>query len=298
MKKLFAVAVALVALFATSPVLAQGVNLQGIQVAPFKAMHAGDLINAVSTDVGIYVKYVGTGDGVATVEVAAGTGDLTFIDTGAATDSFECPVAAPLGGVIDVNDAACDTVGEVLDIINASGDWVAVAAGMLRTDSTDDALNTLAATDAKSPNGLGLLKDTIVALNITNVVFPVSDGGRNAGLQNWLPFGQTKLAKNPFKDRATTLLYASENVTSSGVIGQFVVYCVTPNYDPNGGSEVVQTLYTETGAATTVTGYINEFVNAGGLTCTGGKMLVRMSAGTDLTVPLVLSSGYVRRINE
>ena len=292
LKKLFVLTAAL--FMTASLVSAQGANLQGIQVAPFKALHAGDVITAVSTDVGIYVRYVGGAAGTATVDVAAG-GDLTFTDTGAATATFECPVAAPLGGVIDVSNAACDTIGEVLDIINAPGTgWIAVAAGMLRSDSSNDTLVTHAASDAKVVIGVPLLKDTVVALDITNVVLPGSDGGRELGIGNWMASPQAKgIVKNPFSDRATTLLYASENVTTGGAVGNFTVYCVHEDYEA--GAETVQTLYFEAGAATTVTGIINEFVNAGGLTCTGGKMLVRIPATVNLTVPTVLSSGYVRR---
>ncbi len=298
--------IALTALLFASVASAQGVNIQGLQVQPFNAKHAGDVLTAVSTDVGIYVKYVGTNAAAATVAVDAATGDLTFLDSGAATDDFECPVSGALGGVIDVSNAACNTVGEVLDIINASDDWVAVAAGMLRTDSSDNTLITLAATTAKTPEGLGLLKDTAVALNMTAVVLPGSNGGRLIGIQNWLPnfisggsvgSARAKLAEKPFADTSTTLLYGSALMTTTDNAANLInVYCVREVYT-NGGtgsSSTTQTLYSELAGLTTVIGKFDELVNAGGVTCDGGKLLFRVNGNTTLTVPTVVATGFIR----
>jgi len=306
-KKFFAVVMA--ALLVTLPLagLAQSVNVPGLLVAPFKAKYVSDNITAVSTDVGIYVKYVGSEAGAATVEVAAATGDLTFIANGVADDSFECPVSGALGGIIDVSDTACDTLGEVVDVINSSTDrsWIAVISAGLRADSSNNTLDTLAATTAKGPSGVGLLKDTVVALNITNVLLP--GGGRlvagnqaqlPGGIENWQSNPQ-KVTPHPFADRDTVMLYASANDTYTGAAGPYIVHCVYEHYKAGGvgSSELVITLYQEAMAATTVTGKIDEFQTAGGLSCTGGKMLVRTSAATTLTAPTHVVTGYVKARN-
>src|SRR5512147_2393037 len=90
-------------------VSAQSVFLQG-------GLGVSDAISAVSTDIGLYVKYVGASQtGTATVAVDAATGDIAFVVNGAADTTIGCPTAT---GTIDVSNAACDTMGEVLDVIN------------------------------------------------------------------------------------------------------------------------------------------------------------------------------------
>jgi hypothetical protein len=297
--KTFKLVLASVALALALPAIAaaQGANLQGVQVQPFSSKWAADHITAVSTDVGIYVKYVGTAAGAATVEVDAATGDLTFISNGAAEDGFECPVSGALGGVIDVSNAACDTVGEVVDIINSGSNrtWIAVPHAMLRADSSNNTLITLSATDAKGPLGLGLLKDSAVALNVTNVVLPKDKGGAAQGM-NWYTSSKNKLIQNPFEDRDTVLLYASHVMTTTDNAANLAtVYCVVPNFVNYGNStEAANVIYQEASALTTATGKIDEFVNAGGLSCPGGKLLVRTTGTTTLTAPNMLATGYVR----
>lgn len=294
---------AALALLPVAPAMGQGTNLRGILIEPFRAISAADVITAVSTDVGIYVKYIGTASGAATVTVDAATGDIAFVSAGAADTTVD-PTANCAGGVansLDVSDTDCDTVQEVIDHINSSSSWRAAPGSMLLTDSTNNTLITLAATDAKGPNGLGLLKDTVVALNVTLSVLPSSNGGRSLGISNWLSPLQSRarFAENPFADTDTIVLYASENVTSSGAVGSFSVFCAVPKFSqaPTAQklTETVQTLYFEAGAATTVTGIINEFINAGGVPpCNGGRVLVRIVATTDLTAPSVIATGYTK----
>jgi hypothetical protein len=283
----------------------------GVVVQPFRARFVSDIKTAVSTDVGIYVKYIGSAAGAATVAVDAATGDLTFIADGAADATLECPLSAPFAGVIDVSDAACNTVGEVVDIINMSANWVAVPHAMLRSDSSNNTLITLAATSAKGPGGLGLLKDSAVALNMGVVLFPTgtaggpyTDLGADNGISNYLNSNgvvSNKLKPNPFNDRNTTLLYAHENITTTdNAANLFRVFCVVPNFNPAKSTtaavvsaETVRELYQEAAALTTATGLIDEFRLAGGLTCNGGKLLVRVNGTTTLTAPTVFANGYV-----
>jgi len=308
-KKFFAVTMA--ALLVTLPLvgLAQSVNVPGLLVAPFKAKYVSDNITAVSTDVGIYVRYVGSAAGAATVAVAAADADLSFVANGVA-DTTVNPAGAATAcgatpGTLDTADTDCDTLGEVVDHINQSANWNAVVAAALRTDTSINSLDTLAATDAKGPAGLGLLKDTVVALNITNVLLP--GGGRlaagnaaqlPAGIENWQSNPQ-KVTPHPFNDRDTVMLYASHNDAYTGAAGPYIVYCVYENYKAGGfgSSELAIVLYQEAMAATTVTGKIDEFQTAGGLSCSAGKMLVRVSAATTLTAPTNVVTGYVKTRN-
>lgn len=291
--------------FLAALVLVLAANSALAQHATFIADGLGvsDAISAVSTDVGLYVKYVGASQtGTATVAVDAATGDIAFVVNGGADTSIGCPTAT---GTIDVSNAACDTMGEVLDVINKTANWRAVLGGMLRSDSSNNTLITLSATVASGPRGLGLLKDTVVALNITLDLTPnFTPAGRSIGYF-MAPSPNTtvnKLNPNAFNGLRTLITNIRENITSSGTVGQFVVYGVTQTHANSGStayvnSETVRTIWSETGAATTVEKVrdFNAFPLYG---VAGERILVRISAGTDLTVPLVNGVGIVQKYNQ
>lgn len=296
------IAAVLTALLIGSPQLAFAqVILADSALAPANRIGVGQVLSAVSTDVGIYVRYVGTDTGTATVAVAAG-GDITFIENGAASTSFECPVSGALGGIIDVSDTACDTVGEVVDTINGKcagcvkSKWVAAPHAMLRSESSDNTLITLSAANAKVPYGLGLLKDTSVALNMAVVLNErYDDEGTSIGIQNYLAGPEQKrLPVNPFKNTSTAFLFGSGLMTTTdNVANTLDVYCVIPkNSDSGNDSETVRTLYAEASGATTVVGTVNEVNNGIGAVCRGGKLLFRIDGNTTLTVPTLVASGY------
>lgn len=281
------------------PATAQGANINGIQVAPYRAKYISQTNTAADTDIAGYVKFFGPGGVTSTTTLdvsAAGTGDLTFVVNGAAYTGFECPVSGALGGVIDVSDAACNTLGEVADIINSTaatfstGYFRMVLGNALRSDSSNatilaDATSTAVAT----PNGQTLLWDSSVNDDIS-----VGLWDSTIGIQNWIPLGGKKLPSNPFSDTDSVLLYYSENITNAGTITNNEVYCVTEKYKDGGaGSETVRVAYLETAGATTATGKIDEFLNAGGLHCQGGKLVVRvLASGADTSAETVILSGY------
>lgn len=296
----------LVALPGDAP--AQGVNLQGLQVQPFYSQYVGNTVTAVTTDVALYVKYTGSTAQAATVAVAAADSDFTFQVAAAndATVNVQSGGLGPCGaavGVLDTADTDCDTLGELVDHINASANWSAAIVAGLRSDATANTLFTQAATDAKNPQGVAILWETPQALAINVALLPRSlTDGSDIGIQNFLGrdnrgLSSGRLATRPFSDRDSTLLYYSEKVTSSGAVGNIIVYCSFDNYveDVQRASvtnDVV--LYLEAGAATTVTGKVDEFTTAGGLVCGGGRLWARISATTDLTAPTVVITGFQR----
>jgi len=147
------------ALFPTAPIHAQSfANVPSPNFIPF-----GAGITADDTTVAMYVKYVGSSPGASTDIAVAANGDMTFRKGAVAVDEFECPVSGGLGGVIVVANAACDTMGEVVDVINKSTSWRAVLVAALRADSSNDTLLTISATDATLRTGLALKIDTDVA---------------------------------------------------------------------------------------------------------------------------------------
>lgn len=303
------VTVALVALLTFLPLAglapqgasAQGANLQGIQVAPFNYTPVAQITTAVNTEPALYVKYFGPGGNTSTTTLAVETdGNLTFVVNGAAYTGFECPVSGALGGVIDVSDTACDTAGEVVDIINATattfstGYFRAVIGAGARADVIDGAYKDLAAsTNVDRPQG-----QTVFWESATLDDSQVGLWDANLGIQNWI--NGPKLGKNPFADRDSVLLYAHENITNAGTVGNFEVHCTVESYNPGStpGSEVDTVIYLEAGAATTVTGKIDEFLNAGGLACRGGKLWVRLLAsGADTSAQTLFVTGYHRTKN-
>ena len=320
LKKLTAVVLGAFVIAAPSLAVAQQVNVFGAQIQPFKATMVSDAIGAVDTTVALYVRYVGSSAATSTVAVT-GNNSMAFVDGGAADatvnvqDSNACG-ATP--GTLDLTNANCNTYGGLVDRINKSKNWVAVLAGVLRSETSNANVNNVAASNAvKNPDGLGITVKTSAQLVVTGIGLP--GGGRfpagilggqkglpvtglPGGIQNWIPVSFSGLPTTtgagkpggafvPFADTDTSLLYASENVTSTGAVGNMIVYCVYESYKFNGGlgsTETAVNLFQKAGAATTVTGILNEFINSGGLKCSGGKLLYRISATTTLTAPTIV----------
>lgn len=290
---------------------AQALGLGGLQVVPFRSRAASEIYTAVNTQPAIYVKYVGTAAGAATIAVAA-SGDITVIANGSADTTINQAgtVCGATPGTLDLSTpaAGCDTLGEVVDLFNASPNWVAALHGALRSDSSDNALFTLATTSAKTPDGVALFNENATSLQLTAVVIPKASGGSglapgaDMGIQNYT--ANNKVVLNPFINRDTTLLYAHENITTTdNAANLFRVLCVVPQNRAGTsttgatvpvGTETVTELYREAAAATTTTGKIDEFLNNGGLTCNQGKLLVRVNGNTTLTAPTVFATGFIR----
>lgn len=280
--------VAGVAALAALPALAtsQAANLFGIQVQPFKAVPLQGVTTAVDTTPVLIIGYNGTtADPSVAVEA---DGNLTFLVGDAAYDGFECPVSGDLGGVIDVSDAACNTLGEVVDIINAdqsdnSGFYAYIAAGLRSDSSNDTFLADADDTDVSRPQGEVIYQDTSAALTdqtlmksqwltAAEYLYDVLGGKQSINPEN------RRLISNPFAGQDTVLLYADSTVTNAGNIGDFTAYCVVEDYQSSGGSETATVMYSETGAASTALGQINEFLNAGGLRCRDGKVFIRTAS--------------------
>lgn len=173
-------------------------------------------------DVAMYCKYIGS-SACASIAVDAGTGDLTFTEgtcgSEAATSTFECPVSGALGGVIDVSNAACNTIGEVVNIVNTtSSGWRCLPFGALLADSSNDTIATISATQATGPDGLALYFDDAVTFGASIVLSPVTnDGGSSARGYSKLstgPFATTFLQK-PYANPAKQALLQSAQITTT-----------------------------------------------------------------------------------
>ena len=161
---------------------------------------------ADDTDIAILIQYIGTSaSGTVTIEAS---GDLTLksgaLGSEAADTTLECPVSGALGGVIDVSNAACDTMGEVMDIINAdASDWRAVLIDARRSDSSNDTLLAAAEASANPTSGLKLYIDTSTAFSATRLLATRS---MREDLRNYVgPAPDYTLLRNPFANTRTTL---------------------------------------------------------------------------------------------
>ena len=133
-------------------------------------------------DIGLVVRYVGS-QASATVEVAATSGDITFKHGDLGSEAVDSTIdsGGDDPGVIDVSDANANTMGEVVDLINASPNWEAYLVDCLRADASGTLLLTMSATQANktvTPQGVRLYKDSSqndnydISLAIMNRLYP------------------------------------------------------------------------------------------------------------------------------
>ena len=215
------------------------------------------------TGIAMLVRYVGSNSS-ATVAVDAGTGDLTFQVGGSAYTGFECPVAGALGGIIDVSNAACDTMAEVVDTINGSctgcsSDFRAVLIDSLRTDSSNDTIVTIGATQVTRTDGLQLNIDTSVALVESRALIP-----NRTNIAGFLggPATGYKLLENPYMNQWPFLRWFEGYSTYGAGTSLMNVYSVKPSNKVS-GAETVSTLWgPEAMGATTVNKQFSYWQNA------------------------------------
>lgn len=294
---------ALAALSFTTPAVAQG------PVAFFQNVDSlAGSVSGVVDDAGapcVLVKYVGSTAGKPTVEVAAG-GDLTFKIAGSADTTTGSP---SLNGIFDLSTpaAAVDTVGEFVNLVNTTGsNWRAVLVACLADDLTDNTLDDISATDAAGPKGVALTREATSASATSTFSAQVAalpgDAASNisfflSGSPTGSPTGSSKINPNPFGNYQIFVQNAREKITSTGTIGLMAVLAVKRTYDSSGKvSETVRTLWSETGAATTVE-KAKDF-NSGPLVGGIGEMIIlRQRTGTDLTAAQLGVNGYMVRRN-
>lgn len=245
--------------------------------------------------ISMLVRYVGSNSS-ATVAVDAGTGDLTFEVGGAAYTGFECPVAGALGGIIDVSNAACNTMGEVVDTINGnctgcSSDFRAVLIDSVRTDTSIDALVTIGTTQTTLTGGLALNIDTSVAMIESRALIP-----NRTNIAGFLggPAAGFRLLENPFMGQWPFLRWFQGYSTYGAGTSVLNVYSVKPK-NKVAGSETVTTLWgPEAMGATTA---VKQFTYWQNVLLPGRrdeKMIVRITNDTAMATTAGFAAGEVR----
>jgi hypothetical protein len=286
MRKLFALAAALVLVASTTFAADYGVY-------KFSSPASGAL-SAVSTDVGLYVRYVGTTAGKPTVEVDAATGDITFKIAGSVDTTVGCPTVGT--GIIDVSDAACDTFSEVINkVIGQSSNWQLVPGAVLGSDSTNNTLGTQAATDTNiRTSGVALLKDTAVTFQVGVQLIPPGYTQSTFG-SFWFQGQSNRVNSDPFANVLTALgSFRAVSTYGSGT-STLKVYAVKSTFSGVPGSmsytEVVRTLWSETGGNTTVENQ-TDFVNFP-LLALGERIIFRVENSAALTAPDIVAGGAI-----
>jgi hypothetical protein len=248
----------------------------------------------------VLVKYVGSATGKPTVEVAAG-GDLTFKIAAVADATTGSP---NLDGIYDLSApaAAVDTYGEFVNLVNTTGsNWRAVLVSCLASDLTNNTLDDIAATEAAGPKGVALTREatSASATSIFSAQVAVLPPGAATDIRFFLsgaPVGATtgssKVNSNPFANYQTFMQNVREKITSTGTVALFEVLGVARTYDSAGKvSETVRTIWSETGAATTVE-KAKDF-NSGPLPAARGELVVvRQRTATDLTAISLGANGF------
>lgn len=249
---------------------------------------------ADDTAVTMVLFYIGTGVN-GKVVTASGTITLTSGAAGseAADTTIECPLAAPYAGILDVSNAACDTVGELVDLVNstAGSKWRAFPVGALRADVLTTT-NLVAATYASAnlPNGAQLAVDTSVALH-TSIVF----GTVQAKVSDFFT-ADGKALSNPYRGQWVMFTTLDEVATYTGA-GLVEIYDVEVVFSANGKytETATKVLSRTTPGATTAWGNLTPNNGFGIWFKKDHKVLIRLKAVTTFTTAQVLASGYLYR---
>lgn len=146
---------------------------QELIVAALELARGMTLIAADDVCKALEIEYIGDEDsGVVTVE---SDGNLTMKHGDLASEAADTTIQLPAttagtAGVIDVSDASANTLGEVVDHINASANWRARIVDGLRTDSANDTFLAAAEASASGTSPLTVYFDTDVALHTSKML--------------------------------------------------------------------------------------------------------------------------------
>jgi len=147
-----------------------------------------------------YVPTLGSGGTAATVEVTATT--MVFLVDGAAPAGAD---AIGTAGVITMTAAAFDTMGELVDAINAVASWRAYLVGALRSDASVSLL-VAGAASCIGDNGLTLASDTSDTLGVSTAI---------SG-EKFINNGKAGHVKDADDQCENSLLYAAITMTNAG----------------------------------------------------------------------------------
>ncbi len=227
--------------------------------------------------VGIVVMYIGS-EASATVTVAA-AGDITFKHGDAAAEAVDATIdsGGDDDGVIDVSDAGADTLGEVVDLINASANWKAYLKDGLRADDANASTGSLLAMaeTTLTPNvtETDLVLDTSKTLNMS-----IRVGSRDS------------VNGNEEHSAAEVSRIITTNTFGSGTSKIQI-------YKMNEANDTETKIYEASGGATTVEqdlNFVKEGVGGIAVRKTGEHLLVRLIGSAAATGVLQVTGAVAR----
>ena len=253
-------------------------------------------VSADDVSTAILIKYVGTATS-ATV-ASTSTANLTFQVSAAAYTGFECPIAGALGGIIDVTNAACNTLGEVVDAINGNctgcaSDFRAVIVDGLSTDSSA-LLLTVGATQATVSGGVAIPQDTSAnfAVGETRAMIPTHC---RTDIRCWLT-SAGKLLENPFGGTQTKLTWVEGYSTYGAGTSALNIYSVK-QHNAEASTETATLLWNEAMGATTVNKQFTQFQYVPLIAFPHEKMVVRISNTNAQATVRLLAAGTQVPVN-
>ncbi len=230
-----------------------------------------------------FIYYIGSEDS-GTVDLNAGNLELHHGDLAAAVADTNivivADVANALCGVtagIDLSaHAACNTWGEVSDIVNASDNWRMVLVGVLRTDVTGAAgVNLLDPADgqARTPKGLPIYEDSSAALDFGVAIMPDGDVVDDTDGRSLLDSAD-RPADQDLWDKTITYLYWMRYIYDDGDTDDSIVTVYSVELD----GDYTETTIHVVSAAADGTYYTKDISNAAFpvFTKPGEKMLIKI----------------------
>lgn len=293
--KTFGLALALLAALAI-PASAQ-VNPYSILVVPGSGVTSlSTSVTAVDTAPLMIVKYIGPTVQAHTFAVT--TFDYIFTVAGGADTTINVQTTTPCGGAagtLDTNDGDCNTLGELVNEINASANWLAIPLTGLSADSVDTGGRSSAADVVATVTpqaGTIVYIDSSDALTTYSTFYP----GNRVDIRDYVTGTAPALKPmNPWQGFVSTIQYYLQNFTCTAAgTATDNVYAVKDIWGGTSGktwSQESRVLYAFTGAATTVDKALT-FASAPVFTNPGEKIMVRGVTTVTHTAPRVSLYGF------
>jgi len=288
MKKLLAYA-ALAAL-ALSITGNRGVEAQVVSLSAYPVVPVNAAVFADDTDAAFLIRYVGTGAS-GTVEISADDVLLKHGALGSEVADTTITRCGATDGTLDTGDADCNTLGELVDSINASANWRAVRQDGVQSDTVAFLL-TLSATAANTRAGVAIAWDTSEKFASTRALLPV--GFRNDISRYLLGQGTaTTIRRNPFQGRQFKLYYA--NATSTYASGtsaiEFIEDPVSFTTTLAGETDSDAVVFKVAGGATTANKVISDFATQPFIFTQERRALVRINNSAAASAVQIVAAG-------
>jgi len=208
------------------------------------------VLTADDTDTAFLIKFVGSNP-FSSVTVTAGDVLLKYGTASADTADTTITRCGATDGTLDVDDADCNTLGELIDSINVSANWRAVPVDGLRSDLVSGAtLVAFAATNGSLGAGLAVKWDTSVNFEATQCLNCSRDITTYlAGRGNVLAPGFTE---NPFAGKQAAFVVGQFTSTYASGTSTIQIVSSKPKFSAPLGTaaETVTTLAGFAGGAT------------------------------------------------